>query len=132
MRSSRISAERNELSLSYGYFTRAEMYVAVELVVRILPAFHGCLHLRSKAVEMNVKAGIAVGVGYYECVTEAVFSHNGTRDVAIGNGIDAKVYATLGFHVDTAMEMVGSGFAEVARKLYGYVHWRAERECCEQ
>ena len=132
LRCTGISAERNELSLAYGNFAGSEMYIAIVAMMCILPAFHSCLYLWSKAVKVYIEAGIAVGVCDDECFPEAIFAHDGTRDVSVGDGIDAEVYPTFGFYIYSAVEMVGSGLSKVPCKLYMYVHRGTKRECCKQ
>ena len=104
------------------------MYVAIELFMCILPAFYGCLHLWSKAIEVDIETGIVVGVSHNKGVAESIFAYDGSRNITIGYRIDAEVYATLGLYVDATVEMVGSWFAKIARKLHWYVYRRAERE----
>ena len=120
LRCSCISTKSNKLSLTYWYFTRLKMNIAIIAMVCVLPSFYSSLYLWCKTIKVYIKTGIAIRVCYYQCASKTILTYYGTRNVSIGNGIDSKVYSTFGFYIYSTMKMVGTRLSKVARKLYMY------------
>ena len=97
LRCSCISTKSNKLSLTYWYFTRLKMNIAIIAMVCVLPSFYSSLYLWCKTIKVYIKTGIAIRVCYYQCASKTILTYYGTRNVSIGNGIDSKVYSTFGF-----------------------------------
>ena len=69
LRCSCISTKSNKLSLTYWYFTRLKMNIAIIAMVCVLPSFYSSLYLWCKTIKVYIKTGIAIRVCYYQCAS---------------------------------------------------------------
>jgi len=84
--------------------------------VFVLPTLQDILQPGSETLQVTIDAGMAVGMGDIDSIAEAKEADGNPADVAIADAHNPLALNTLGAQVETAMEMVRTWLAKIARQ----------------
>ena len=125
-RSPRITTVCHQLPGLHRKLAGLKHHVHPFLFHLILAATDDFLQRRHKLVQMAINGYQSVGVRHIKGIAETIVTHRKPRHVAVAYGQYPFSHHTLRLHVDAAMEMVRTRFAETARHQERNVHRRME------
>ena len=111
-----IAAEGNELTLRHRAIGRSQAHVGLVRLVGVLPLLQQPFQSRREALEVAIDAGIAFGMRDIDSIAEAGLAHGEAADIAVADGHDGLALDTLRTEIQSAVEVVGAGFAKIARQ----------------